>query len=459
MCLNPESYEFKNLIGSQKDELKKLEDSDTRVYTFQEVPNQRYINFQTETYLKYMKHNKENELIVDFEKCQSTVLKDKTGKPYFEFVDRYGFLTIPGYTQLLIWGKYDKNAHDKKNTPTPPPSENPEEAKPSGLNVGWIMNSLSAGKVAEPEEEEGSLHKFRRRYTDWWAKAFVAYGYVCGEGFLRVMTWLWCGLDVRRAVLEACKKVAQRGEELHLTEEEIADLSSGLYSDRIMCNTVQYSDGTQGIKEVMKEIKRPMPYGFSILSPLKRLHPCCYPFLTTINPFYFHYSPRKYELNRKNMININVIAEIILRCNVMIPHDFFQAFPMNIWPLSKVYPALLLTIAAGLQKLRDMIELYELRGLGYMDPAPVTDTSGMSIREYIEYLVSHDDTEPTQEAIDYVKSHRAGEIIHIADEEAAVDEVINPITIAEGEDLDSSLSPAEALAASKTNKNSKKYNK
>jgi len=448
-CMKPASYEEKNLVGEQKDQLKLLGKSDTKVYTVTDVLVPRFINFRTDTYLgKYTKKNDSDETIIDFAKCQKDVpMNPKTGKPAFQYVDRYGFLTIVGYTQLMLYSKLDTVEYEKKH---PPLQENGSPAK--GL-MSYCCDCVLAITCIP--------------YCHWWidlvSKYYVAYLYVLVEGGWRVMGWLYCGFDLERALQDACSDVADKAKELELNEDEVKDLKDGTFFDKVMNAQVVQPDGTITKVPILRPTRMPMPWGFSTLSPLKRLHPCCYPFLCTINPFRFGHPAKKYSVSRENMININVISEIILRCDIMIPHKFFNEFPMNQWPLSKLYPYLLLAVANALQKIRDMIELFELREKNFIPPAAAKDTSKMKMSEYVDYLLEKDETVPSEASIEYIKAARIGEAVNInngdvesGSNSSSNEGISNPIV----ENMASEVGrqkPSPADAFSKSDKAQKKY--
>ena len=104
-----------------------------------------------------------------------------------------------------------------------------------------------------------------------------------------------------------------------------------------------------------------MPYGFSCCSPLVKMRPNLYTFLTSINLLRSSNCPLQYELVEDVMLSVTSMGEILLNTNLIIRHDTYQSFPFNIWPLSRIYLNGMLRLGATLDLVRDFTEECALR--------------------------------------------------------------------------------------------------
>ena len=148
------------------------------------------------------------------------------------------------------------------------------------------------------------------------------------------------GFNTTRALSDACTHIAKhRAEELKVTFGEVKSLLNGSYLEELCYLEVpdcDKRDGSVNRLEIIKEVKNGMPGGCVWLSPLAKLHPYCRGAMFACNPLRGR-KPHKFSITHANLMNVTVIAELLFKTELMVPHSDLTSFPFSVYPLNQVY--------------------------------------------------------------------------------------------------------------------------
>jgi len=194
---------------------------------------------------------------------------------------------------------------------------------------------------------------------------WIAVTYAWCDGFCFALQWYFCGFNFESHFKDACIELAEGDDENGLNsveKDELKDFEK--FKENFM--KLKFKDEDDKVVEemdIISPIKRPMPFGLAVLSPIIKTCDCAYRILTTF------YSPRcfgrkpavKYKLSHKNMINAHQVAQIVLHSDMFIPNETFNRFPFTIWPFKDTYQYYYIELALALQKIIDSEEAFYLK--------------------------------------------------------------------------------------------------
>lgn len=452
LCLSEKSTEEKNLLGDEAEELKKLNDCDQMIYCKKELVVPDDINIESESFKKqFTKVSETNKelTVLNWAAIQKLVptFPDPLGKtkksvhPWYHVQDRYGFLTLPGAAKMIMLRKEDKIQFEK------------EKDSLAGKTPPWyaFLCPYSVTQICWEFFKIVTCYSYCMWYVDLLGKCWVAYGYVMWTGLFICWRWLITeGYNAERGIITACKIIGNSNT-INASADDLKDLVSGEYASKIIYRTEIIETNnkfTESVIEpkikIVKPIGRPMPFGFSILSPLKRFG--MYGCLSTINPIHIGTPPMKYWVTEHNIMNVNTVADIMLRTQVAIPHDLFEGFPFTYWPFDGIYPNMIVEVALGLQLLREVMETSKLREEGKITKVdkPLNSIQEF-INEYIHKVGEDDDKEKdiSIDIIDAIREMRLGKpVIH---RDADIEGGLNPM-------LDNKLKNSEPAVSSMSRK-------